>query len=71
LQRLNKKVKRRADVPGVGLRPPEDRLGIFPNEARITRLIGAVLLEQNEILLRYPRRVAVRAALMSGVATVA
>jgi putative transposase len=37
LERLNKEVKRRAD--GVG---------IFPNEASITRLIGAGLLEQND-----------------------
>ena len=37
LERLNKKVKRRADV-----------VGIFPNEAGITRLIGAVLLRQND-----------------------
>jgi transposase-like protein len=37
LERLNKKVKRRADV-----------VGIFPNEASITRLIGAVLLQQND-----------------------
>ena len=36
-ERLNKEVKRRANV-----------LGIFPNEASIRRLIGAVLMEQNE-----------------------
>jgi putative transposase len=35
LERLNKEVKRWADV-----------VGIFPNEASITRLISAVLLEQ-------------------------
>jgi putative transposase len=37
LERLNKEVKRRADV-----------VGIFPGEASITRLIGAVLLEAND-----------------------
>ena len=37
LERLNKEVKRRADV-----------VGIFPCEASITRLIRAVLLEQND-----------------------
>jgi putative transposase len=35
---IEKEVKRRAGV-----------VGIFPNEASITRLIGAVLLEQNDV----------------------
>lgn len=44
LERLNKEVKRRGNV-----------VGIFPNEARIKRLSGAVLMEQNDEWQLQPR----------------
>ncbi len=50
LERLNKEVKRRADV-----------VGIFPTEGAIVRLIGAVLLEQNDEWLLQHRYMQVEA----------
>ena len=50
MERLNKEVKRRADV-----------VGIFPNEGSIIRLIGAVLLEQNDEWQRQHRHMQVEA----------
>ena len=50
LERLNKEVKRRADV-----------VGIFPGEPSIIRLIGAVLLEANDEWQLQPRYMQVEA----------
>ena len=50
LERLNKEVKRQADV-----------VGIFPNEEVIIRLIGAVLFEQNDEWLGQHRYMQVEA----------
>ena len=48
LERLNAEIKRRTNV-----------VGIFPNDASITRLVGAMMLEQNDewsLNRRYARR---------------
>ena len=51
LERLNKEIKRRTNV-----------IGIFPNEAAITRLVGALMMEQNGEWAVTRRRRASRAA---------
>ena len=43
IERLNKELKRRSNV-----------IGIFPNEGSLLRLIGAVLIERNEVIQLQP-----------------
>lgn len=49
IERLNKEVKRRADVVGFGRSlEPVAFMPSLPNEASIMRMIGAVRFEQND-----------------------
>ena len=48
LERLNGEIKRRTEVPRVGLRPPEDRLRHLPQRSGYHPARRAILLEQND-----------------------
>jgi transposase-like protein len=45
LERLNKEIKRRADVVGFAGAPTP---GSLPNDAALVRLVGALMLEQSD-----------------------
>jgi transposase-like protein len=57
IERLNREVKRRTDV-----------VGIFPNEDSVRRLVGAILLEQNDDWQLQHRYLTLET--MTGIATV-
>jgi transposase-like protein len=59
IERLNGEIKRRTEV-----------IGIFPNEDAITRLIGAILLEQNDVYGPPPICKDFHAAMETGLAVV-
>jgi putative transposase len=48
IERLNGEIKRRTEVPRVGLPRPRAGLASFPKDEAVIRLVGAILLERHD-----------------------